>query len=399
MLSTFFYLDQSIFEKEQRKIFSALWIFFGLVQEFGEEEEKSQGAYVRKKIANQDIFIRKFNDRYTGFINRCPHRFHPIVQNDCGKTLLVCPYHFWAFEHDGKLKAIPYEKECYQFSMQKKKTIALTGVSVKKIGSLLFINLAPHPIDFEKQFSGPYLEHVKKLSTHFTKYRKITLTRCFNWKLIQENLRDGLHAAFLHKNTLLNGIKFGLPAIPKDVPLPLLRLKDASFGGPDVGLTHNFERKQFFTNPWVCEERYYNFHLFPVLHIAAADGGYSFVLEKYLPVSPAQTQIEVYFALSTNTLDLEQENVLFDQLIANALAVYEEDFAALEAIQGSLSQADDAHRSVFPVNGVYERLITRFQKVYFRMLGYPFFLKRYLVDLGSIPTFVMRHIKQKTFRR
>ena len=397
MLSTHFYQDQKIFEQERKKIFSSLWIFFSLVQEFGASDANSDGAYVRKKIAGQDIFIRKTGDQYVGFINRCPHRFHPIVQAEWGKAPLVCPYHFWAFENDGKLKGIPYEKECYQFSQEKKETIALTRVAVKRMGSLLFVNLSKKPIAFEKQFSGFYLDRVRELSIHFEHYRKISLNRRFNWKFIQENLRDGLHPAFLHKNTLLNGIAFGPPAIPKDVPLPLLRLKDASFGGPDVALTRAFDQKEFFTDPWVCEERYYNYHLFPGLHIAAADGGYSFVLENYLPVSPEQTQIEIYFVLTPNALDFEQENALFDQLIANALAVYEEDFAALEAIQGSLSTRQGSQ--VFPINGVYERLITRFQKVYLKMLGYQFFLKDYLWDLRAIPKFVTSYINQNINKR
>jgi hypothetical protein len=134
------------------------------------------------------------------------------------------------------------------------------------------------------------------------------------------------------------------------------------------------------------------------LHIAAADGGYSFVVENYLPLSPSQTQIEIFFTLTRNTLDSEVENALFDQLISNALAVYEEDFVALEAIQGSLSNGYGA-KQVFPVNGTYERLITRFQKVYLRMMSYPFFLKRYLLDLGLMPKYVMSYFKQNTNRR
>lgn len=211
----------------------------------------------------------------------------------------------------------------------------------------------------------------------------------FNWKLIQENLRDGLHPAFLYQNTLLSSIKFASPAIPKDVPIQLLSVRDLSYGGPDVALTRESELAQDFHNPWPCEPRYYSYHLFPSLHIAAPDGGYSIVLEYLIPVGPEETAVEIYFTLTKNTLNEAQVQACLDQLASNALKVYEEDFEALENIQKSVIGLVSG-----PNNGVCEHLITRFHKIYLKMVGLiSIFSPLYIFDAIKIPSFLLNYFK------
>lgn len=384
MLTTNYYHDQEIFDQEQQKIFLSKWIFFGLVQEFG-----GDNSYVRKDIAGNNVFLIKDQDDFIGFLNRCPHRFHPIVTGDSGLTNLVCAYHYWAFSGDGKLKGIPYENACYQFSEVDKNKIGLTSIAVKKIGSALFINFYKNPDSIERQFHKSLINEIESLSSSFNYFKKVVFRKKFNWKLIQENLRDGLHPAFLHQNTLLSSIKFSPPAIPKDVPIQLLSVRDLSYGGPDVPLTQKCELAQDFHNPWSCEPRYYNYHLFPSLHIAAPDGGYSFVLENFIPISPQETEIEIYFVLTKSNLSEDQVHARLDQLVSNALKVYEENFEVLENIQKTIIGSVSA-----PKNGVYEHLITRFHKGYLKILGLAsIFGALYIFDAIKIPSFLLNYFK------
>ncbi len=368
------------------KIFLNHWIFFCLTQEFD-----GNGSYVRKNIYGHNIFVRKNENGFMAFLNRCPHRFHPIVTDDIGYTNLVCPYHYWAFRDDGSLRGIPYEKECYQYTERDKSCIRLRTVALKQEGSLLFINFSKRPRPLSEQFQPYLISEVRALSDCFSQYRKIVFRRKFNWKLIQENLRDGLHPAFLHSKTLLNSIKFAPPAIPKEVPIQLLGIKDMSYGGPDVDLTSEFAFKKYFKHPWVCEARYYNFHLFPSAHIAAPDGGNTFILENFIPVSPNQTDIEIYFVLTKNEFSEDDANKVYDSLIKNALAVYEEDFLALESIQSAVQGPKS-----YPINGNYERLITRFHKGCIKITKLSkFYWPLYFRDLLIMPLFLLKHLKAK----
>jgi len=388
LLPTNYYHDQKIFDQEIKKIFQSQWIFFGLVQEF-----EGDGSYVRKTLCENNIFLLKNQERYVGYLNRCPHRFHPIVTDDRGTSKLVCPYHYWAFEGNGALKGIPYETQCYQFTEQEKARIHLTAIAVERIGSLLFINFSKHPKPIKNQFHHQLLLDITSLSSHFWDFQKITFCKKFNWKLIQENLRDGLHPAFLHQKTLLNAIEFAPPAIPKDVPIQLLRNKDLSYGGPDVKLTHPSELKDEFQDPWLCEPRYYNYHVFPSAHIAAPDGGNTFVLENFIPLGPDETELEVYFVLTKNELSADKIQLFFDKLITNASSVYEEDFRVLENIQ----QATKGSITT-PNNGRYERLITRFHKGYLKILGLTrLYVLINALDILKSPFFLLNC--SKTFKR
>ena len=384
MLTTNYYHDQEIFDREQQKIFLSQWIFFGLVQEFG-----GDNSYVRKDLSGNNVFLIKNQDEFFGFLNRCPHRFHPIVTGDSGLTNLVCAYHYWAFSGDGKLKGIPYEKACYQFSECDKSKIGLTSITVKRIGSALFVNFSKAPGPIEKQFHKLLLNEIESLSVSFNHFKKITFHKKFNWKFIQENLRDGLHPAFLHQNTLLNAIQFSPPAIPKDVPIQLLSVRDLSYGGPDVALAGESELAQDFHHPWPCEPRYYNYHLFPSLHIAAPDGGYSFILENFIPVSPEETVIEIYFTLTKNNLSKDRVQACLDQLASYAYKVYEEDFDVLSSIQQAIYGPITA-----PKNGVYENLITRLHKGYLKVMGLSWtYTIIYIRDALRIPMFLFKYIK------
>ena len=173
----------------------------------------------------------------------------------------------------------------------------------------------------------------------------------------------------MHKKTLLRAIECGLPGIAKNIPRLFLRLKDASFGGPDVNLLEPFFLKDKFKNPWPCENRYYNYLLFPNLHIALPDGGYTFVLENFLPISQDETKVEIYFVTTKSLLSQKEQGEFFKSLEMNAMKVYEEDFKVLEDIQLAINQ-----RKVFQSHhGKYENLLQRFHKIYLnRLSGFSF---------------------------
>jgi phenylpropionate dioxygenase-like ring-hydroxylating dioxygenase large terminal subunit len=367
MLKSYFYTSPKIFDKEINKIYIRHWLFFGLTQEFVEDH-----SYLRKRLYNHDFFVTKSGESYRAFYNVCPHRFSPIVDKDAGKTVLTCPYHAWSFKEDGKIKSIPYEKDCYQFNSFTKNSLGLESIHIKKIGSLLFINFAKNPMSFDRQFKKNLIDDLHSMSNTFTDFKKITLTKRCNWKLIQENLRDGLHPIFLHKNTILKRIKFGLPGIAKNIPYFLLRLKDASFGGPDVDLIESFDLRNKFKNPWPCDSRYYNYFLFPNLHIALPDGGYTFVLENFIPISEDETKIELFLITTKSLLSSKERDDFFGSLETNAMKVYEEDFKIFEDIQLAIKQ-----KKVFQSHhGRYENMLQRFHKIYLNKLSRFSFLDR-----------------------
>jgi hypothetical protein len=112
--------------------------------------------------------------------------------------------------------------------------------------------------------------------------------------------------------------------------------------------------------------------LFPNLHIALPDGGYTFVLENFIPISQDETKIELFLITTKSLLSPKERDDFFRSLEINAMKVYEEDFKIFEDIQLAIKQ-----KKVFQSHhGRYENMLQRFHKIYLNKLFRFSFLDR-----------------------
>ena len=109
VLKNIFYIDEEIFEAEQRHIFHKLWIFVGLTIELPDA-----GTWIVRKITNKEIVVVFDGSTYFAHENVCPHKNMRLMAGSEGKSPLVCRYHSWSFKVDGTLSKIPnFEKVTY----------------------------------------------------------------------------------------------------------------------------------------------------------------------------------------------------------------------------------------------------------------------------------------------
>lgn len=104
-LPNHFYVDQDHFILEQKMLFQRSWVFAGVADEVG-----APGAVVQKHVAGVPIFLtRNQSGELKAFQNVCPHRGVRLVTEDKSDArLIACPYHAWAFDLDGVLRARPH---------------------------------------------------------------------------------------------------------------------------------------------------------------------------------------------------------------------------------------------------------------------------------------------------
>jgi phenylpropionate dioxygenase-like ring-hydroxylating dioxygenase large terminal subunit len=357
MLSSNYYSCEKIFNQERKNIFFKYWIFAGFTFEF------TKNKIIKKNILGIDLFFTFDGKEHRVFLNQCPHRFSELVADEqCDRNLITCPYHGWSFKLNGDVNNIPFNQELYNLNPN---NIGLHSLKLSVVGKFIFINFAKRPIHITKQFSKKIISEITSISIHIEEFHSVIQLRSFNWKLIIDNLRDPLHPLFVHKKTLMNSVKSGLPGIPKWIPSFLLNIKSLSFGGLDVQIRKP-DYAKFFKNPWKCNDRYYNLHLFPNVHIASADNGSSFVVEFFEPISTNQTRIFISYALTKHRLGNKRLIQLLDGLKKSSNLVYEEDFALLEKIQSKMNK----NFIIMPINGIYERMISRFHSVYLRILKF-----------------------------
>src|ERR1700722_19826689 len=134
-LSVAAYIDLDWHDKEKTLLFGRMWQFFTL----GSLVDRPN-KFVAKKLFGVPIVVQNCAGELKAFENICLHRQAPIQTQSHGCRSLTCAYHGWNYGADGKVAAIPFEDEYYQFSESARKKLCLREFALAKIGGLIFIN-------------------------------------------------------------------------------------------------------------------------------------------------------------------------------------------------------------------------------------------------------------------
>ena len=94
------YSDPDVYRQDLEQIWHKSWIFAGHTFEL----EKS-GQYLSLQIGDYPVaIVRGADKQIRAFHNACRHRGSKVCPEASGKVAkLVCPYHKWTFELDGRL--------------------------------------------------------------------------------------------------------------------------------------------------------------------------------------------------------------------------------------------------------------------------------------------------------
>ncbi|MGI4938146.1 MAG: aromatic ring-hydroxylating dioxygenase subunit alpha, partial [Janthinobacterium lividum] len=96
------------------------------------------------------------------------------------------------------------------------------------------------------------------------------------------------------------------------------------------------------------QDLYYNWLVFPNLHIASGSGGYSFIIEHHIPVSAGRTDIMVHYVTAKKKNNYASSPAVLHSHMMNADVVLREDLAVMANIQKTLhANAPHAHLGDF----------------------------------------------------
>ena len=192
-LDAAYYTDPVRFEREQELVFRRTWQYAGHVSQL-----ESPGDYFAFELHGRSLFCVMGRDgAIRGFHNVCRHRAHELVEGSGNKRVLVCPYHAWTYELDGRLRAAPGADKVPGFDSTR---ICLTPVSVENLGGFLFVNLDPAAKPMQHWYPGlaagleEYLPDLARLRPVYT--REVE-ERC-NWKVSVENYSECYHCRLNH---------------------------------------------------------------------------------------------------------------------------------------------------------------------------------------------------------
>jgi PAH dioxygenase large subunit len=94
------FISDDVYRRELERIFERGWIFLAL-----EDEIAAPGDYVTRTLGDAPVIVlRDRKGAIHALLNSCRHRGARLCRADSGNARrLVCPYHGWSYEQDGRL--------------------------------------------------------------------------------------------------------------------------------------------------------------------------------------------------------------------------------------------------------------------------------------------------------
>jgi glycine betaine catabolism A len=224
-----FYLDADVFAAEMKAVFGTEWLFACNACEI-----RNAGDYVTFAIGRDSLIVLRDRDgEVRAFHNTCRHRGSRLCLVEKGHaSRLVCPYHQWVYELDGRLRnarQMPKDFDTADYGLRAAKTEVICG--------LVYVSLAEDPPSL-----APYREAITPyLAPHQPERAKVafesTIIEEANWKLVIENNRECYHCAANHRELLVTFAEIPLPEDSHRAAFqPLLDRAAAKWDG--YGLPH-----------------------------------------------------------------------------------------------------------------------------------------------------------------
>ncbi len=195
------YLSAGFYELEEQKLFRAGWLCVARVSEVSQT-----GDCLALDMLGEPLVVTRDAAGNVHVLSRvCPHRNLDMIalENGFPRRLhaahLVCAYHSWSFEMDGKLRSCPHMQQAEGFAKQ---DWPLGEVRSEIWNGFVFVN-----------FDGtapPLVEVYGDLDELLAPWRfeemQIVISMdwdcAFNWKVMVENWMESYHHIGAHRTTL-----------------------------------------------------------------------------------------------------------------------------------------------------------------------------------------------------
>jgi len=185
-----FYTSEAIYKADLDNLFHRTWLFAIPACQL-----TKTGAYTTLKLGTAEVILVRGADAVIrGFHNTCRHRGSVLCTARGGSVAkLVCPYHQWTYDLDGKLLYAANMGDDFDPSEH-----GLIPVHVRDASGLIYVCLAETPPDFE-----PFAQAAQHyLGVHDLTDAKVahssTIVEQGNWKLVWENNRECYHCSGNH---------------------------------------------------------------------------------------------------------------------------------------------------------------------------------------------------------
>ena len=194
-MPTSVYTSEEFVEAELKHVFSKDWYCVGRADALSKT-----GDYVTAELAGQPIVVlRDADHQLRAMSNVCLHRMSTLLQGRGNAKTIVCPYHAWTYNLDGKLRGAPAMSQNDAFC---KDHYRLPQVRCEEWLGWVFVCLDPEAETVSDQLA--------EVADMIAAYDMTNYSESFyeehvwdtNWKVLAENFMESYHLPVCHAGTI-----------------------------------------------------------------------------------------------------------------------------------------------------------------------------------------------------
>ena len=253
------------------------------------------------------VVIRGDDGQLRAFTNVCRHRAARLLDGPSGCTKkIVCPYHAWTYELDGRLSGMPMRSTYPGLQLDRH---GLVPVDIELFHGFIFVRLESGGPSVAEMMAPYEAEIAPYRFEELRAFGRVTLRpRNVNWKNVADNYSDGLHIAVAHPGLKrLFGRSYGIEAQAHvDKMWGDLRAE------PSANLSERLYQKLLPEVPHLPADRqrqWLYFKLWPNVAFDIYPDQVDFM--QFLPISPTETLIrEIAYAVPDDRREMKAARYL-----------------------------------------------------------------------------------------
>ncbi|MFQ5564250.1 MAG: aromatic ring-hydroxylating dioxygenase subunit alpha [Parvularculaceae bacterium] len=188
------YTDPEFFALERDRIFAPSWQLVCHQSDIAE-----RGQYATLNLLGALAFVVRGDDgAVRAFKNVCRHRAARLLDEPFGrcKSRIVCPYHAWSYDLQGRLIGVPERAGYEPLDMT---ALNLRPLAFGEAGGFIFVRFGDVGPSFEDYATSFRAELDLYKTADMRALGRITLReRAVNWKVATDNYVDALHLPVAH---------------------------------------------------------------------------------------------------------------------------------------------------------------------------------------------------------
>jgi len=185
--------DPAVYEREVARLFRRSWQCVGRADEL-----PFPGSFRTVEVAGSGVLlVRNRAGKLRAFHNVCRHRGTRLVEAPEGRDLtrLLCPYHAWTYDLDGRLLGTPHMQDVKGFERAEH---GLYPVALEEWRGFVFVNLAPRPEPLARTL-GRLPERTRDYPLEeLRRTHRVVYEIAANWKLVVQNANECYHCPGVH---------------------------------------------------------------------------------------------------------------------------------------------------------------------------------------------------------